>query len=144
MKSMKPVVILAGVALLIAGAFVLRAQRIEATPPLPPPLAALAATPAPTLIELGSDRCTSCRAMFPVLEELRNSHCDLNVRFVDVWDHPEEGARLGVTTIPTQVLLAPDGSELTRHTGFWSADAIRAAFASRGHELAVATTRCDR
>jgi hypothetical protein len=73
--------------------------------------------------------------MIPVLEELRSSNCNLNVRFVDVWDNPAEGERLGVTTIPTQVLLAPDGSEIARHTGFWSADAIRAAFAASGFAI---------
>ncbi len=90
----------------------------------------------PIFIELGSDRCTSCRAMVPVLDKLRNDHkTRLQVRFIDVWDHPTEGERYGVTTIPTQILLDPSGVELVRHTGFWSGDAIQEAFASHGYPL---------
>jgi thioredoxin 1 len=74
--------------------------------------------------------------MIPVLEELRKKHaCKLSVRFIDVWDRPQEGERYGVRVIPTQLLLAPDGRELTRHSGFWSADAIRQVFAAKGYPL---------
>jgi thioredoxin 1 len=130
--SMKSMLVLGAVALAVAAALFVRSSRGQAEPP-PPQHEALKSVP--TFIELGSDRCTSCRAMIPVLEELRSSNCNLNVRFVDVWDNPAEGERLGVTTIPTQVLLAPDGSEIARHTGFWSADAIRAAFAASGFAI---------
>ena len=81
--------------------------------------------------------------MVPVLDELRTTHdCALEVEFIDVWDNPDEGERFDVTMIPTQVLLAPDGKEITRHTGFWSADSIRAAFAENGYALADAGS-CD-
>ena len=81
--------------------------------------------------------------MFPVLDELRAAHaCRLNVRFIDVWGHPDEGERFGVKTIPTQVLLGPDGKELRRHVGYWSADSIRGAFAQNGHPLARDTGAC--
>ncbi len=90
----------------------------------------------PTFIELGSDRCMSCKAMQPVLEKLRKEHKEqLKVRFIDVWDHPAEGERYGVTSIPTQILLDSNGVELVRHTGFWSGDAIKEAFASHGSPL---------
>ncbi len=135
MNSSKSIAILVLVAAAVAAAFYLRAGKAEQavsaeTQEVPVTLTS------PTFIELGSDRCTSCRAMIPVLEELRNDHkCTLNVRFIDVWDSPEEGERFDITVIPSQVLLAPDGRELTRHTGFWSADAIKTAFASSGHPL---------
>lgn len=135
MKPTKSLVILAVVGLVVAAALLFRTGQAEepTTNELPKSPVTSAA---PTFIELGSDRCTSCRAMIPVLDELRGEHaCGLEVRFIDVWDAPEEGERYDVTTIPTQVLLGPDGQELTRHTGFWSADAIRAAFASNGHAL---------
>ena len=138
MKSAKSYVVFAVVALAVASAFVLRTSRTEEAIEPEAPRAASA----PTFIELGSDRCASCSAMIPVLEELRTSHdCDLNVRFIDVWDDPSAGERFGVSTIPTQILLAADGTELTRHTGFWSADAIRGAFVDSGHAL-PAETNC--
>ena len=137
----KSYVIIALVGLSVASAFLLRGDRADSPPAEPEPALA---TAAPTFIELGSDRCTSCSAMIPVLEELRSDHdCALNVRFIDVWDTPAEGERFGVSTIPTQILLAADGSELARHTGFWSADAIRGAFASSGHPLPTEAGNCD-
>lgn len=136
MKSFKPFTILVIVSLAVATAFALRLERSEEALSSAPEERVVTDS-APTFIELGSDRCTSCRAMVPVLEELRTTHgCNLDVRFIDVWDNPDEGDRFGVTTIPTQVLLASDGREITRHTGFWSAEAIRAAFASGGYPLA--------
>ena len=129
-----------GVTALVVGvAFYLRAQRAADGREAPDSPDAAPATDIPTFIELGSDRCTSCRAMTPVLRELSASHAGrLNVRFIDVWRRPEQAERYGVTTIPTQVLLGPDGRELARHTGFWSATAIRGAFAAAGHRLAPA------
>lgn len=82
--------------------------------------------------------------MVPVLEELESTHgCNLDVQFIDVWKDPAEGERYDITVIPTQVLLAPDGREIERHTGFWSADAIRSAFAADGHTLDEAAGNCD-
>lgn len=116
---------------LVVGAFWVRAQR-----PAPAAAAPAAARPVPTFVELGSDRCVSCKAMIPVMETLRATYgARLEVRFVDVWADAEAGARYGVQAIPTQVLFGPDGVELTRHTGFWSAAAIEAAFAAHGHPL---------
>jgi thioredoxin 1 len=145
MNTTKSLVTLFVVGLVVVAAFVLRSQGSAdvATD-------AVSSTPrdaetegVPTFVELGSDRCTSCRAMIPVLDELRAEHgCNLTVRFIDVWDHPDEGERFGVSTIPTQVLLAPDGQEITRHTGFWSAASIQAAYASGGHPLSSDMGKC--
>ncbi|TNF34062.1 MAG: thioredoxin [Deltaproteobacteria bacterium] len=101
-----------------------------ATPPTPAPV--------PRFVELGSDRCQSCKAMIPVLAELRAAHAGaLQVDFIDVWDHPDEAERYKVTIIPTQVFFAPDGKEIFRHQGFFPADAIRARFAALGFPLPV-------
>lgn len=132
----KPLILVVATAVVVAAALYLRAHEVAAEQAVAPNGPTLAAAELPTLIELGSDRCVSCRAMIPVLEELRTTQAGhLNVRFIDVWDHPTEGERYGVKTIPTQLLLAPDGRELRRHTGFWSARSIRHAFASKGYPL---------
>jgi len=61
------------------------AAPAAATPAPPPP----APGPLPHLVELGSDSCTSCKAMMPVLTELRRTHpTTLKVDFIDVWKHP--------------------------------------------------------
>ena len=141
MKATKSLLVLAVVGVIVVAAFVVRSSR--SAPPTDAPEQSRAQAVAPTFVELGSDRCNSCRAMIPVLEELRSTYgCNLNVRFIDVWDNPEEGERFGVRAIPTQVLLAPDGQEISRHTGFWPAGAIAAAFASSGHTLQSASRNC--
>jgi thioredoxin 1 len=140
---------LRGVVLVIVAAGILlalssRGQRgAPASPDEPAGAGASAAAavapsvePRPRFVELGSDRCTSCRAMIPVLEELRcvNSE-ELEVTFIDVWDEPERGEAFGVRMIPTQVLLDPGGREIGRHTGFWAADDIRERFESLGYPM---------
>ncbi len=79
--------IIAATALVVAGAFYLRSQNLVV-----PETAAVsvtakdlntAALEMPVLVELGSDKCVSCKAMVPVLEELETTHADaLEVRFI--------------------------------------------------------------
>ena len=138
--------ILAVTALAIAGAFAVRSQnnseRSDGT------IAALVEGPqskastsevvaeAPRLVELGADKCASCKAMVPVLAELRESHAgELKVDFIDVWKFPDQAQAFDVQIIPTQIFLAPDGTELARHEGFFAADAIRERWASLGFPL---------
>jgi thioredoxin 1 len=84
----------------------------------------------PALVELGSTSCASCRAMQPVLAELRASHGErLDVRSIDVFKQRDAIAAWGVRVIPTQVFLDGTGRELERHVGFLSANGIRAVFA---------------
>ena len=88
------------------------------------------------MIELGAESCASCRAMIPVLAELREDHAgELAVEFIDVWKYPELAKPYKLRVIPTQVFLAPDGTELARHTGFYATDAIRERWAELGFPL---------
>lgn len=138
-------IILGATLLAVFGALVWRSQR--ATDRVTsPPLGGAAATnePAstdsahslPRLVELGSDSCASCRAMIPVLAELRGEHKgQLDVDFIDVWKFPDEAETYAVRVIPTQVFLAPDGTELARHQGFYAAGAIRDRWNQLGYRL---------
>jgi len=145
--------ILAVTALTIVGALTLRARRAaerddtrvavsatESEPSARGPRQARASADSPAaeprLIELGADSCASCKAMVPVLAELREAHAgELRVDFIDVWKFPDEAEPFHLRVIPTQVFLAPDGSELARHEGFYGADAIRERWASLGYPL---------
>ena len=90
----------------------------------------------PRLIELGSDSCASCQAMIPVLAELREQHGPaLQVDFIDVWKHPDQAEPFGIRVIPTQIFQGPDGTELSRHEGFFAANAIRERWADLGFPL---------
>lgn len=85
------------------------------------------------LVELGSTSCASCRAMQPVLEELRRTESSwLDVVSIDVFKRREEISRWQLKMIPTQVLLDAQGEEIERHLGFISAADLRAMFARHG------------
>lgn len=87
----------------------------------------------PTLLELGSDTCTPCKLMKPILEELsREYEGKLSVQFIDVGRDRESAARYRVRLIPTQVFLDKDGKEVFRHVGFFSKDQIVEKLAEMG------------
>jgi thioredoxin 1 len=100
----------------------------------PPP--AGPATPAagvPRLVDLGAGKCIPCKAMAPILEELRAEYAGrLEVRFIDVWQDADAAAPYRIRMIPTQIFYAADGRELARHEGFMAKDEILAQWKSLG------------
>ena len=78
------------------------------------PVAAL-----PRLIDLGRGTCIPCKLMMPVLEELKESMKGrMTVQYIDISKDPDAAAPYEVKIIPTQIFIDPDGTELSRHTGF--------------------------
>jgi cytochrome c-type biogenesis protein len=72
-----------------------------------------------------------------VLEALRHEVGDrLQVDFIDVTLVPEAGTEHGIKLIPTQILFAPDGTELFRHEGFFAKEAILAKWDELGYPMA--------
>ena len=56
----------------------------------------------PRLVDLGADKCIPCKAMAPILVELRAEYAGrLQVDFIDVWKDPSAGD-------PYQHLRDPD------------------------------------
>jgi len=113
----------------------------QAPPAVPaPPAAVTAPVPAPaslpTLVDLGAGKCTACKMMTPVLEELRTEYQGrMRVDFIDVWENPEAGEKYGIRVIPTQIFQAPDGRELFRHEGFMSKEDILAKWTELSVEI---------
>lgn len=127
-------VILGVVALAVVGAFVLRGGSADA----PDGGAASKDAPLPVLLDLGADKCIPCKMMIPVLDELEQGLAgQLEVRFIDVWKFPEQAKPYGIKLIPTQIFLAPDGSELFRHEGFFARDDILAKWRELGFEFSL-------
>jgi thioredoxin 1 len=90
----------------------------------------------PRLVDLGADKCIPCRMMAPILAELAKEYAgQLDVLFIDVWKHREEGERYGIRLIPTQVFYGADGKELFRHEGFFAQKDILAKWKELGVEL---------
>ncbi len=100
------------------------------------PVTVASARAIPRLVDVGADKCIPCKAMAPILAQLRTDYSGrLDVVFVDVWKYPDLAGSYSVRTIPTQIFFGADGRELARHTGFMSREEILAQWKSLGVEL---------
>ncbi len=89
--------------------------------------------PLPRLVDLGADKCVPCKAMAPVLAEVKAEYAGrFDVQFIDVWKNPDAATPYRIRTIPTQIFYAADGTELSRHQGFMGKDEIIARWKSHG------------
>ncbi len=87
----------------------------------------------PRLVDLGADKCIPCKAMAPILVELRTEYAGrMQVDFIDVWKDPSAGDPYNIRTIPTQIFFDGAGRELTRHEGFISKQDILATWKRLG------------
>jgi len=92
--------------------------------------------PLPKLLDLGANKCIPCKAMAPILEELKKDYAGkLEVEFIDVWKDPDAGKPYGIQMIPTQIFFDATGKELFRHTGFFGKDDILAKWKELGVDL---------
>lgn len=90
----------------------------------------------PTLIDLGSMSCVPCVMMESELERLDDLTGDrLTVTFIDVYHDTQAASRYSIRIIPTQLFLAPDGTELYRHEGYMSAEQMLARWIALGYDL---------
>ncbi|OPY78864.1 MAG: Thioredoxin [Syntrophorhabdus sp. PtaU1.Bin153] len=90
----------------------------------------------PRLVDVGTDRCTACKMMAPILEELKKEYAGvLDVELVDVGKNPSAGQKYGIWFIPTQIFYDGNGKELKRHRGFISKQGILERFQELGIPL---------
>ncbi len=90
----------------------------------------------PRLVDLGADKCIPCKAMAPILKELRKEYEGrMEVVFIDVWKTPEAGKAYRIHLIPTQIFFDAEGRELFRHEGFFSKKDILAKWKELGVEF---------
>jgi thioredoxin 1 len=96
----------------------------------------------PRLVELGAGKCTACKQMKPVIEDLRKEFAgQLEVESIDVIAQAGEARAYNWHLIPCQVFLDPAGKELWRHEGFLSKADILAKWKELGVTLNAAPTR---
>jgi thioredoxin 1 len=92
--------------------------------------------PLPRLLDLGANKCIPCKAMAPILEEMKKEYAGkLEVEFIDVWKDPDAGKPYKIQIIPTQIFFDATGKELFRHIGFYSKDDILSKWTEFGVDL---------
>jgi thioredoxin 1 len=136
MVNAAPIRTLLILAVLAAGGC--RGAKDGAAAPSSPALTAgrVPARPTPRLVDLGAGKCIPCKAMAPILDQLRTDYAGrLDVQFIDVWQDPDAGGAYDVRMIPTQIFYGADGKELARHEGFMGREEILAQWRAVGVSL---------
>ncbi len=82
-------------------------------------------TKLPKLVDLGADKCIPCKAMAPILKELKAEYAGrMEVDFIDVWKNPDAAKPYKIKLIPTQIFYDASGKERFRHQGFFGKEDI--------------------
>jgi thioredoxin 1 len=131
------VIIVAVVAVLVVAAALLGGRREGPAPGEESvALSDTASSALPKLVDLGADKCAACKAMAPILDELRETYAGrMDVVFIDVWQNRGAAEEYRVQVIPTQIFFDPAGNELFRHQGFLSREDILAKWAELGFDF---------
>jgi thioredoxin 1 len=83
----------------------------------------------PRLVELGSQTCTPCQMMKPIIEGLRRDYAGVvSVESVDVNRDPAAVQQFGIRAIPTQVFIDAAGREVARNEGYIAREDIEEIF----------------
>jgi thioredoxin 1 len=91
-------------------------------------------TALPLLLDLGSTTCVPCKAMAPILEEMRETfEGQFDVRFTDVKKDAAAARTHSIRIIPTQIFFDEHGNELFRHQGFFSREDMLATWEEFGY-----------
>jgi thioredoxin 1 len=135
MSTATRLAVIAGLVLAVAVTVALRRPAQDGPIGGDAPSAAL-----PRLLDIGADQCIPCKAMVPVLAELRQEYAgQLRVEFIDAWKHPEQAEPYNVYGIPVQIFFDPAGREIYRHVGFFAKADILATWRKLGYRLAPGT-----
>jgi len=147
MKTPAKIVIILLVVAAVAAAIVLKGNKSHNAPNPSTPVAATAAESSaaavadataklPKLLDLGANKCIPCKAMAPILEELKKEYAGkMKVEFIDVWQNEDAGKQYGVNMIPLQIFFDANGKELFRHEGFFGKEDILAKWKELGVDI---------
>ncbi len=128
MSNAKRIIIVVILLCLVGVVWALRGRNQQAEPTVTVPVDVQDAPvekTLPRLVDLGADKCMSCKLMVPVLDELGREYAgELTVQFIDVWKEPDAAKPYGLRVIPTQIFFDAEGVEQFRHEGFISKEEI--------------------
>ena len=99
----------------------------------------------PRLLDLGSKQCVPCKQMEPILAELGRDYAGrMEVVFIDVRENRQAATDYGIRLIPTQIFFDAEGTELSRHEGFFGRDDILGTWLAHGIEFGVGASAEER
>jgi len=81
---------------------------------------------APILLNFHSARCGPCLQVRPEIQRLVNNRYP--VRSIEIGEHPEWARRFGVESVPTFIVVTPEGRELGRTSGYQPAERLAAFY----------------
>lgn len=164
MKTPMKIVIVTALAVVVAGAVILKkgktpgesqTETVAAATSGPAAGAVANATPAaetskaspaitaklPRMVDLGAGKCIPCKMMKPILDDLKANYADQFItEFIDVWENPDAGKKYGIEMIPTQVFYDAEGKERFRHVGFYGKEDILGKWKELGVDVSGKTT----
>jgi len=140
MKTPAKIVIILLVVAAAAAAIILKGNKSRNAANSSAPVETTAASDAtaklPKLLDLGATKCIPCKAMAPILEDLKKEYAGrMKVEFIDVWQNEDAGKQYGVNMIPLQIFFDANGKELFRHEGFFGKEDILAKWKELGVDL---------
>lgn len=68
------------------------------------------------LTRFTAEWCSPCRALAPIIEEIKNENPDIDFETVDIDDSPELISQFGIKSVPT-VIIQNNGTETDRFIG---------------------------
>lgn len=73
-------------------------------------------------LEIGSDGCTPCKMMKPVMEKVKKNYSNVGVLFYEVYSDTGRviGQTYNVRIIPTQIFLNNENKVVKRHEGYYA------------------------
>lgn len=142
MKTSGKALVVAALAAAVAATLVLKEAKSgnpasnSQSPELSSAAAQAAARKLPKLLDLGAGKCIPCKAMAPILEDLKREYAGrMEVEFIDVWQNPEASKKHGIEIIPTQIFYNAEGKEIFRHAGFYGKQDILSKWKDLGIDL---------
>ncbi|MDZ7821047.1 MAG: thioredoxin family protein [Candidatus Marinimicrobia bacterium] len=97
-----------------------------------------AAEDLPKMVDFKSPTCPPCRAMEPILEELKEEYAhafELEVVDVSLSENRDRAVKHAIQYIPTQIFYDADGEQIFRHTGYYSREDILKKWKELGYDM---------
>lgn len=130
-KLIAPLAVLVIVGVVIA--FAVMPSTPAATKKLTEEIAAAQKSGKTVFLQLSSSGCVTCRKMKPAVEKIMTEYAEnssILVMNISVDSHRAIASQYAVTAVPTQVMLASNGRELFRNSGYMSYENISSVLKS--------------